>query len=130
LFRFSSLESFRSGDAAAASGGADVLYTDTAKEGRREVYAATVNKLVEKLTSADEYDKEFMDAFFLLYRTFTTPEVLLTKLLERYGCPASLQAQTRAVIQIRGAYLFAGDCCYSSDERDVCVCVCVCVCSV
>ena len=52
-----------------------------------KVSAATLNKLVMRMTattSSEDYDPKFMQAFLITYQSFTTPVVLLNKLLERY----------------------------------------------
>lgn len=46
----------------------------------RSVKAATLNKLVELLTTSED---KFLQSFLLTYRSFTTPEILLHKLIER-----------------------------------------------
>lgn len=57
-----------------------------------KVSAATLNKLVMRMTattSSEDYDPKFMQAFLITYQSFTTPVVLLNKLLERYHVPTS-----------------------------------------
>ena len=58
---------------------------------RHEVRAASVNKLVELLTSPTYADADFGPQFLLMYRTFMTPQMLLKKLAVRY------QVSSRAV---------------------------------
>ena len=50
--------------------------------------AATLNKLVEELTTAEKVDTEFLHAFLLTYQSFTTPFVFLTKLIQRFQVPS------------------------------------------
>jgi hypothetical protein len=52
---------------------------------RRILKAATLYKLIEKVTSADlDHDREFVEAFFLTYRCFTNPEAVFDLFLQRY----------------------------------------------
>jgi glycine hydroxymethyltransferase/Rap guanine nucleotide exchange factor 1 len=55
-----------------------------------EISAASLNKLVQQLASATSSgfkDMDFARTFLLMYRTFTTPQLLLRKLVERYVVP-------------------------------------------
>ncbi|KAL9654235.1 hypothetical protein ABK040_010267 [Willaertia magna] len=52
-----------------------------------ELKGATLNKLVEKLTEPYTADGKFTTNFLITYRSFTVPEILLKKLLERYQVP-------------------------------------------
>eukprot|EP00003_Mantamonas_plastica_P006180 TRINITY_DN1500_c2_g1_i2.p1 TRINITY_DN1500_c2_g1~~TRINITY_DN1500_c2_g1_i2.p1 ORF type:complete len:341 (-),score=105.89 TRINITY_DN1500_c2_g1_i2:76-1098(-) len=49
-----------------------------------QILAATFNKLVQRLTSEKSHDMKFMRTFLATYQSFTTPEKLLTKLIQRY----------------------------------------------
>lgn len=49
--------------------------------------SATLNRLIVKLTSESTVDVLFMKSFLATYRSFTTPEELWGKLLERYNVP-------------------------------------------
>lgn len=51
------------------------------------IAAATLNKLVAKLTDESSVDFEFLKSFLATYRSFTTPEELWIKLQERYDVP-------------------------------------------
>jgi hypothetical protein len=62
------------------------LTDDEELEGK-QFKAATLNKLVEKLTDYGAQDGKFLNTFLVTYRSFTVPEVLLIKLLERYQVP-------------------------------------------
>lgn len=55
----------------------------------RVVRAASLNKLVELLTSDEEHDPRFIPMLLTTYRSFTTPQRLLKKLRERYNVPSS-----------------------------------------
>lgn len=61
----------------------NVEYTD---ETNREIKGATLNKLIDKLTEPVQ-DSKFLHTFLMTYRSFTVPEILLAKLLERYKVP-------------------------------------------
>lgn len=50
--------------------------------------SATLNRLIVKLTSESAVDVAFMKSFLATYQSFTTPEELWGKLLERYFVPA------------------------------------------
>ena len=64
----------------------NILFTDTG-----EIKAATLNQLILKLTTDDSKDSslhlKFLKTFLLTYRSFTTPEILLEKLMQRYAVP-------------------------------------------
>ncbi len=53
-------------------------------KGRMEIKAATLKKLVEKLTSFDDTDNEALLDFLVTYKTFTDTPTLLKLLMERY----------------------------------------------
>jgi hypothetical protein len=57
-----------------------------------QVIGATLNKLVERVTSTRDHDLEFVKTFLFTYQAFTTPEKLLRKLIERYNvvCPEGM----------------------------------------
>jgi hypothetical protein len=50
----------------------------------KEINSATLNKLVEFLTSERDLHLEFLDVFLMTYTRMTTPEQLLEKLAQRY----------------------------------------------
>jgi len=66
-----------------------------------EIEAATFPKLVEHLTSLSFYDKSFIDAFFMTYNTFTTPDKLLHELIARYTASASLTPKEKNLVKMR-----------------------------
>lgn len=49
-----------------------------------EIKAATLDKLVEKITHYTDMDHKFRDIFFLTYRSFCTGHVLMDKLMDRF----------------------------------------------
>ena len=66
-----------------------------------EVKSGTLNKLVERLTSSQMMDIKFRDTFVLTYRSFTTPEMLLEKLIQRYQVPPDKTRAEILAIQMR-----------------------------
>ncbi|KAK5583167.1 hypothetical protein RB653_004757 [Dictyostelium firmibasis] len=52
-----------------------------------QVKAASLNKLVILLTPENNHDLEYTKTFLLMYQSFTTPEILLQKLIQRYHVP-------------------------------------------
>jgi son of sevenless-like protein len=49
--------------------------------------SASLVKIIEILTSPEELEANFLETFLHTYRSFTTPEILLTKLIERFNTP-------------------------------------------
>jgi hypothetical protein len=56
------------------------------------IRAASLNKLIEKLTDERGVDLSFIPTFLLTYRSFTTPDKLLGKLKERFDVPTAIAA--------------------------------------
>jgi hypothetical protein len=50
-----------------------------------EVKSGTLDALIERLTNHDELDQTFFQKFLLTFKSFTTSEILLEKLIERYS---------------------------------------------
>jgi hypothetical protein len=50
-----------------------------------EVKSGTLDALIERLTSHDELDQTFFRTFLLTFKSFTTSEIFLEKLIERYS---------------------------------------------
>lgn len=67
----------------------------------QEIISATLNQLVITLTSAEDYDPDFMATFLLTYLSFTTPEDLFKKLRERYQVPVVVDDKTKSTIKQR-----------------------------
>lgn len=61
--------------------------------------SATLNRLIIKLTSESAVDVAFMKSFLATYRSFTTPEELWGKLLERYNVPPNVEISEEAYKQ-------------------------------
>jgi hypothetical protein len=61
----------------------------TSSSSSMEVVAGTLNQLVKHLTSAKGVDGRALQTFLLTYTSFTTPKVLLDKLMQRYAIPKS-----------------------------------------
>eukprot|EP00004_Rigifila_ramosa_P000198 TRINITY_DN1021_c0_g3_i2.p1 TRINITY_DN1021_c0_g3~~TRINITY_DN1021_c0_g3_i2.p1 ORF type:complete len:803 (-),score=174.73 TRINITY_DN1021_c0_g3_i2:150-2558(-) len=67
-----------------------VVYGEEVTAGSTKFYtirAATLNRLIERLTHESIGDHAFYATFIATYRSFTTPAILLTKLIERYHVP-------------------------------------------
>jgi len=58
----------------------------------------TLNKLITRLT--DDLNVNFMKTFITTYRSFTTPHLLLKKIIQRYHVPTKLN-EDKTVIQLR-----------------------------
>jgi hypothetical protein len=83
--------------------------------------SATLNKLVEYLTSTESLssffffffflfcfltnsiktDAQFQDLFLMMYKSFTSPQRLFRKLLERYNVPAHVEVPKGMAIKMR-----------------------------
>jgi len=63
----------------------NVLYSN--EGGELQLRAASVNKLVEKLTHHQSFDPRMIDPFLMTFRTFTSPSTLLEKLTQRFNVP-------------------------------------------
>ncbi|KAL6047267.1 Guanine-nucleotide dissociation stimulator CDC25 [Balamuthia mandrillaris] len=74
------------------------------EKGNVTIKAASLNKLVEKLTSEESPDLMFVKTFLMTYQSFTSPQKLLTKLFQRYDVPgqsAEENSTKTAIIQLR-----------------------------
>jgi hypothetical protein len=79
------------------------MYDDKEK---KKVLAATFNKLVELLTSTEEYDRDFLEVFLMTYKAFATAEQLLKKLAERWNAPPRVAAEQVRRVRLRiGVFL-------------------------
>ena len=65
----------------------------------REIKAGTLNILVQYLTSEKDYNSDFMNTFLATYQSFTTSELLLQKLIERFFAPANIPADVVRIVQ-------------------------------
>jgi len=66
----------------------EVIY-DVDYEGEQVIMGATLDKLVERLTSPDQHEQKMLYEFLLTYRSFCTPQQLLDLLVRRYNEPKS-----------------------------------------
>ncbi|KAG0082821.1 hypothetical protein BGZ92_011328, partial [Podila epicladia] len=73
--------------------------TPVASPSQRVIMAATVEKLVEKLTS--EIDYTFLTDFFLIYRLFITPMALLRLLIARFQWALAVNSPQRQIVRVR-----------------------------
>lgn len=66
----------------------DSSSSNASSSGRiEEVVAGTLNQLVKHLTSSKGVDGRALQTFLLTYTSFTTPKMLLEKLIQRYNIP-------------------------------------------
>lgn len=61
---------------------------------------ATLNKLIIKLSGV-HYDLSFSKAFMTTYQSFTTPEVVLKKLVQRFNVPEDKVGDVNRVVKLR-----------------------------
>jgi hypothetical protein len=77
------------------------------EEGKVYVKAGTLQRLVERVTTPEYADPNFLLQFLLTYRSFTTHDLLLKQLIERYDAkppteqPADEWAQKLVKIRLR-----------------------------
>lgn len=77
--------------------------------GLNYIRAGTLNQLLIRLTHEKSSDMNFLKAFINTYRSFTTPETLLNKLLQRFAVPPTYRQdlseeqrnKIQQVIQVR-----------------------------
>ena len=75
----------------------NILYMKGDDPNSKIMRGATLNKLVEKLTPPGTPDLKYLKTFLVTYRSFTTPDVLLEKLIERFNVP-DLPTHTNSTI--------------------------------
>lgn len=63
-----------------------IEYFESDKE-EKEIRAATLDKIIEMLTSHQTYDSAFLHTVMITYRSFTTPNELFDKLVQRWNYP-------------------------------------------
>jgi hypothetical protein len=56
----------------------EAIYADNGS-----LHAGSLNHLFAELASADQYDNVYLNTFIITYKSFTTPEEMLNKLIER-----------------------------------------------
>jgi hypothetical protein len=64
------------------------------------IEARTLNQLIILLSSEVNYDVNYLKTFLYTYRSFTTPEVFLQKLIERFGT-------TSTAFGLRNSFFFS-----------------------
>ena len=67
-----------------------IRFEDACDDGRPLIKAATLEKLVERVTYEGYPDVKYMTQFLLTYRSFTTASALLELLVQRLNLPAPL----------------------------------------
>ncbi|KAI1318318.1 hypothetical protein EDD11_006831 [Mortierella claussenii] len=72
----------------------------------RPIIAATINKLIEKLTHQHGMDSGFMADFFLTYRLFMSPVQLCKDLIRRYLWALEEDTESRCVVRVRTFVVF------------------------
>eukprot|EP01094_Clydonella_sp_ATCC50884_P016119 TRINITY_DN2682_c0_g1_i3.p1 TRINITY_DN2682_c0_g1~~TRINITY_DN2682_c0_g1_i3.p1 ORF type:complete len:1232 (-),score=573.06 TRINITY_DN2682_c0_g1_i3:945-4640(-) len=73
-------------------------------EGAKEIKnleTATLNKLVERVTSTEEFDPAFMNSFLSMYHSFCTPVRLWSKLMQRFATPDFVPSDKKQKIWYR-----------------------------
>jgi son of sevenless-like protein len=64
-----------------------------------QIKSATLTKLVEKLTSSDNLDMNYISDFLLTFRSFTTSNELLTLLIKRFNIPPPKSTKEEDIAQ-------------------------------
>jgi hypothetical protein len=66
----------------------NILYEKTDTQSvKKPIRAASLEKLIQILTSPDKFDQSFLFSFMLTYQSFTTSEELVQLLVNRYNIP-------------------------------------------
>ena len=68
-----------------------------------QIKAATLDKLVEKITGDRDTDPKFRDIFFLTYRSFCTSHTLMDKLIDRFNMAEAIKKQENVETSILDA---------------------------
>jgi hypothetical protein len=56
----------------------NISYPFVEKEGKKDLKAMTLSKMIDLLTQENEIEPKFLDTFLMTYRSFTTPEGLIS----------------------------------------------------
>ncbi|KAJ5075793.1 ras guanine nucleotide exchange factor i-related [Anaeramoeba ignava] len=68
----------------------NIIYQEDKDTGeQKKIKAASLNKLVERLTHEQEHSLPYLETFLMTYQSFTTPKMLLRKLIQRWHVPKS-----------------------------------------
>lgn len=70
-------------------------------EETNSIKAATLNKLVERLTAGEDHDMVFMKTFLMTLHSFATPEKVLAKLIERFNIPETVNIEEQQALKIK-----------------------------
>ncbi|KAL6070206.1 Ral guanine nucleotide dissociation stimulator [Balamuthia mandrillaris] len=103
-FRDNEVEEEEGKEVVYQSGGASTSFSSS-DQLRPRIKGATLNKLIEKITTIEAPDPELVTAFLLTYRGFCTPQQLLELLVLRYKVPLQRESRYREAIQARVQYI-------------------------
>ncbi|KAN0023643.1 hypothetical protein ACTFIV_008030 [Dictyostelium citrinum] len=82
----------------------NIIYSTTVTNNLNpEIDAATLNKLIIRLTNPVFHDLTFMKTFLMTYSSYTTTATLLKKLFERFQVPNHIDERERLSAQLRVA---------------------------
>ena len=68
-----------------------VIYSKEVDQSNFDIRAGTLNQLVMRLTDESKAHLVFLKTFIATYQSFTTPDLLFQKLVERYNVPRDQQ---------------------------------------
>jgi hypothetical protein len=66
-----------------------------------EVTSATLNKMIERMTSIETIDLQLTQTFLITYKSFTSADEIWLKLMERYDAPARVSEVDRQKVRVR-----------------------------
>ena len=66
-----------------------------------ELQSASMNKIIERMTSIDTIDLQLSQTFLSSYKSFTTAEETWSKLKERYNVPAAVSEDEKRKVRVR-----------------------------
>ncbi len=66
-----------------------------------EVTSATLNKMIERMTSIDTIDLQLTQTFLITYKSFTSADEMWLKLMERYDAPPRVSEVDRQKVRVR-----------------------------
>eukprot|EP01113_Clastostelium_recurvatum_P023851 TRINITY_DN2845_c0_g1_i3.p1 TRINITY_DN2845_c0_g1~~TRINITY_DN2845_c0_g1_i3.p1 ORF type:complete len:831 (+),score=173.86 TRINITY_DN2845_c0_g1_i3:194-2494(+) len=82
--------------------GVNVVFNDEPGEGGgKTLRAGTLNQIFMLLTNEEKPNLKFVKTFITTYQSFTTPEMFLRKLVQRYRVPEHVDSKKILPIQLR-----------------------------